>query len=262
MKPLIGITSDMDDEVFRLKQDYVSAVMRAGGMPLVIPPLPPLAKGERGDFSINDIDQIAGFLDGLLLPGGGDLSPEFYGESLSVAPECLKLVRKERVEFELALLGEMVMRKKPVLGICLGMQLINIAFGGNLYQDIKFQVPGAIDHKKGMHAVAINGSFISAFNLQPSTFVVNSYHHQAVKAAGDGLEVFASAEDGIVEGFYKKDYPFLVGVQWHPERDTCVQRPTGSIGGATPLLLNAGSYDKLSLKIFEIFIKKAIGDRQ
>lgn len=247
MKPLIGITSDMDEEAFRIKHGYVSAVIRAGGMPVVFP----AAFSETGDIS-----RIAEMIDGLILPGGGDLPPGYYGEDIRVPPGCLNPVKLERVGFELALLREVADRRKPILGICLGMQLLNVAFGGSLYQDISHQVPDAGDHRRGVHVVTISSSFGSTFNLHPSSFVVNSFHHQAVKSPGAGLEVFASSEDGVIEGVYRADYPFLVGVQWHPERPT-----PGAANGARPLLLNSRSYDKLSLKIFEMFIEKSMGNR-
>lgn len=241
MKPVIGITSDLDDELFRLKRGYVSAIAAAGGLPLILPPF----AVDAGD----EAKRLAGIIDGLLLSGGGDLPPEYYGEKISVLPGCLKPVRKERIEFELALLGEVMKRKRPVLGICLGMQLINVALGGSLYQDIKLQVPGALDHKSGLHEVRVDQTFLSILGLQDpaSAFTVNSFHHQAVRNIGDTLEACAVSTDGVVEGFRRRDYPFLLGVQWHPERSSC---KTGEF------LLNAGSCDTLSLKIFESFIHK------
>ncbi|OGW22496.1 MAG: hypothetical protein A2X55_00690 [Nitrospirae bacterium GWB2_47_37] len=225
MKPIIGITSDIDGDLFKLRQDYVSAVEKCGGLPLILPP------------TADNIPQIADLIDGLLLPGGNDLLPEYYGEEISVPLETLKFVKKERSDFELALFKEVIKRNKSILGICYGMQLINVALGGTLYQDIGAQIKGASDHKTGRHAVQISRSL--SFIPQSSADTVNSTHHQAVKALADGLEAFALSDDGIVEGIYKKDYNFLIGVQWHPERIF---------------------YDKLSLGIFEAFIKGAEGN--
>ncbi|MCL5063392.1 MAG: gamma-glutamyl-gamma-aminobutyrate hydrolase family protein [Nitrospirae bacterium] len=223
MKPIIGITADMDEHIFRLRQDYVSAVEKSGGLPLILAPT-------------GDISQIADFIDGLLLPGGDDLLPEYYGEDISVPLECLKIVRKERSDFEISLLKEVVKRQKPVLAICYGMQLANVAFGGSLYQDIEAQVEGDINHRSEGHDIKIVQP--SVLDLQPSTFSVNSSHHQAVKRLADGFEVFAVSGDGIIEGIYKRDYTLFIGVQWHPERIF---------------------YDKLSLGIFEGFIEQAKG---
>lgn len=226
MKPIIGITADMDENIYRLKQDYVSAVAKSGGLPVILSP------------AMDDASRIADIIDGLLLPGGDDLLPEYYCEDISVPLEKLKFVKKERSDFEIAILKEIAKRQKPVLAICYGMQLVNVAFGGSLYQDIKKQVKGAINHKEGQHKIKIDESLCSIFHIPQSSIssqqLVNSFHHQAVKVLADGFEVFAVSEDGIVEGFYKKDYPFFICVQWHPER-IC--------------------YDKLSLGIFEEFIK-------
>ncbi|VAX29824.1 Glutamine amidotransferase, class I [hydrothermal vent metagenome] len=206
MKPVIGISADMDNDIFKLRQDYVSAVTSSGGLPLIIAPVS------------DDVSRIAGIIDGLLLSGGDDLLPEYLREEISVPLERFKFVKKERTEFELALLMEILKRQKPVLAICYGMQLVNVALGGTIYQDIELQVNNAIDHRSGLHTVGIINSFDPALNLGSSEFTVNSFHHQAVRDLGDGMKPFAEAGDGIIEGIYKEDYPFLVGVQWHPER--------------------------------------------
>lgn len=231
MKHVIGITPDVDDDQsFRIMQDYATAVAAAGGLPMVLVP------------AIDDASLFAEIIDGLLLSGGDDLLPEYYGEEISVPLEKLKFVRKQRSDFEMALLREVVKRNKPVFAICYGMQLVNVAFGGSLYQDIEMQVKGAVNHKTGQHAIKIDESFCSIFNIPQSAIssqqLVNSSHHQAIKRLADGFEAFALSGDGIIEGFYKKGYSFFVCVQWHPERMF---------------------YDKLSLEIFETFIKQAKG---
>ncbi len=233
MKPVIGITADMDNETFKLRQDYVSAVASSGGLPLIITPV-------RADIS-----RIAGMIDGLLLSGGDDLLPEYLGEEVSVPLERFKFVKKERTDFELGLLMEILKRQKPVLAICYGMQLVNVAHGGTIYQDIELQVNNAIDHRSGLHKVEIIDSFAPDLNLPSSEFTLNSFHHQAVRVTGEGLKPFAKVADGIIEGIYKEDYPFLVGVQWHPER--VLEHETN------------GRDRELSRIVLEAFIKRAGG---
>ena len=256
VKPVIGITSDINDNFFRLRQEYVSAVEKTGGLPIIIPPT---TWGQvLNQDSRPDPAHIADLIDGLLLSGGGDIHPEFYGEDISVPPECLNLAEKQRITFELALLRETIKREKPILAICLGMQLVNIAYGGSLYQDIGLQIDNALDHR-GQHGIKIVQQ--SAISNQHSAYTVNSTHHQAVKRLGDGLEVFAMSEDGIIEGFYKKEYPFLYGVQWHPERSLKLQTAGAEAEAGSPKLTDnthtnaAEKYGKLSIWLFETFIK-------
>lgn len=221
MKPLIGITADTDKGIFRLKPDYVSAVTRTGGTPLVVVPV------------CDDIPRITEIIDGLIIPGGGDIPPGYYDETSTVPASCLDPAEKMRIDFELALLREAYRKEKPVLGICYGMQLINVMFGGSLYQDIGCQVEGFPDHRNRQHCIRVTGPFPPG--LHQSFLTISSNHHQAVKTLGSGLEIFAEAEDGIVEGIYRAHHPFWVGVQWHAEKGV----------------------DDLSIKILELFMKQA-----
>jgi putative glutamine amidotransferase len=215
-RPLIGITTDLDDEYLKLDHSYCDAINAAGGVPIIIPP--------STDTSI-----YAEMINGLLIPGGNDLDPSYYYEEMM---SQVKPVSRKRSDFEISLLEEVISRGKPVLGICYGMQLINVFFGGTLYQDIESQISVEISHKKGYHIIVITENRF----LEKGTFSVNSTHHQAIKKPGNGLSVFAFSGDNIIEAFCKEDYNFLVGVQWHPER-----------------LLE----HDLSLNIFESFVKAA-----
>lgn len=198
--PRICITCAGTQSLPRSAEQYIKAIMRSGGSASFISP------GE------NAADCAARF-DGLLIPGGRDLRPALYGEgeTCRVDPEDA-----DRTDFEFCLMREIMKRNKPVLGICYGMQLINVCSGGALYQDIEQQVTGSMNHRAGDHNI-----MFSPKNLICSgTYRVNSSHHQAVRVLGKGLSACAVAGDGIVEACCGDEYGFLVGVQWHPERDT------------------------------------------
>ena len=197
-KPVIGITTDIEGEYLRIKRHYADAVLKSGGVPMLLPPA-------------DNPHIYAGKIDGLLIPGGDDLDPSYYNEER--LPE-VKPVSKERSVFEIALLKEMVKLRKPVLGICYGMQLVNVAFGGTLYQDIESQLKVAINHKTDYHIIVITENRF----LREGRFSVNSTHHQAIKEPGSGLSIIARSTDNLIEAFCHEDYPFLIGIQWHPER--------------------------------------------
>lgn len=197
-KPVIGITADMDEKYLKLKHGYCEAIEAAGGTPVLIPP---------ADHTYTYAEMISG----LLIPGGDDLDPFYYGEDIS--PQVRPTARK-RTDFEFSLLKDIMHLHKPVLGICYGMQLINVAFGGTLYQDIAAEGKDEIDHKNRSHTIEIADNKFFKTGLFP----VNSTHHQAVKKLGSGLAAFAYSPDHMIEAFYKEGYNFLIGVQWHPER--------------------------------------------
>jgi len=196
-RPLIGITMDADGEFFKLRRQYVEAVRKAGGIPLLIP-------------CTGAAEGLADAVDGLLIPGGDDIAPKLYGEPVRTK---IKLVPEEKTDLEINLIHEIIKLRKPLLGICYGMQVINTALGGRLHQDIKAAGKRDIDHRKDHEVDIKKGS-----PLTPGMHTVNSSHHQAVKTLGAGLDVLATSPDGLIEAFWMKDYPFLIGVQWHPER--------------------------------------------
>lgn len=229
--PIIGITVDIDGEYLRLRHHYSDAIIKAGGIPALIPPSGnPASYAER--------------IDGLLIPGGDDVDPSYYNEGMEY--EMMKIVNRDRTDFEISTLNEIVKLRRPVLGICYGMQLINVALGGSLYQDLDSYLPVAINHRKDYHIIVIEDCVGESqlrhyLRLRPlERFSVNSTHHQAIKTLGRGLKAVAFSPDNVIEAICMEDYPFLLGVQWHPER----------------LMDN-----RLSQEIFRSFVEASIGNR-
>ena len=220
MRPLIGITCDFDPGTGReakvpgrrlhlLYDHYVQAIVDSGGVPLLLPTL----AGRESPVAYAEI------LHGLLIPGSpADVDPALYGEE---PHPRLGPVNPGRTAFEISMVHLARQRRLPVLGICGGAQVLNVAFGGSLYQDIPSQVAKAYKHTgapERAHTVDIApGTRLSAI-LGLREMRVNSLHHQAVKAPGQGLAVSASARDGVVEAIEVSDADFVLGVQWHPEQ--------------------------------------------
>jgi len=176
---------------------------------------PPQSRGELGEI----MDMVEA-IDGLLLSGGVDVAPEFYQESVLDKRSVGEIPRSR---FEIELLKNTHESKKPVMGICRGIQLINVAFGGTLYQDLFLQRQlGNHELKEGQpppfHQVHLEPNSRLHKIIGKSTILVNSSHHQAVKDLATGFSITATSEDGIIEGIEFNDSAFIIGVQWHPER--------------------------------------------
>jgi len=204
--PVIGITFPAEGRSNPAKEAfYVDAVRRAGGEPLVLRP-----------GAEKDVVSILRRVRGVLLSGGDDVAPEYYGEEPHPA---LGPVDGERDRMEILLTRAALAEGTPVLGICKGAQTLNVATGGSLVQDIPSQVPGAGTHGGGApHAVSVEpGSRLRAI-LGVDSLDVNSFHHQSVKRPGRGLRVVARTADGVAEAVERPGDAFVLGVQWHPER--------------------------------------------
>ena len=212
MKPVIGLTSNMNvDGKHEIDPEYMAAIMQAGGLPFIIP-----ADVEQ------EVEQSASLLDGLVLTGGKDIDPKYYGEE---PHPKLGEVSPARDRMEIALVRQMRAADKPIFGICRGIQLLNVAFGGDLYQDVEGQMDRPVlqhaqraprSHRS--HAVKLEkGSVLEDIVGEP-LLQVNSFHHQAVKRVAASLRISAFSNDGIVEAIEGREEDFLFGVQWHPER--------------------------------------------
>lgn len=210
IKPIIGITTDIEvnnEERFVVDRPYVVAIADAGGIPLFLPTL-------SGNGSL--LKDIVARVDGLLISGGRDIDPKFYDEKPHPNLRPMKL---ERTESEMIMLEEALKRDMPVLGVCGGMQLINVFFGGSLYQDIPSQISNALIHEKGfVHEVCVQENTLLQGIIKEKRFSIRSYHHQSVKSPGKGLRVSATCPDGIIEAIEWLD-SFVLGLQWHPERE-------------------------------------------
>lgn len=197
----------------RKMEDYLESIRRAGGEPIEV-----VVGGEAPE-------QIVARVDGVMLTGGGDVDPTLYGEAPHATFEAAE---SGRDAFEIALAKAAVARGLPLLAICRGMQVLNVAMGGTLIQDIPSQVPGALHHSVpqpragSAHEVWIaKGSKLQAMlkdhTEDGETCHVNSRHHQSVKQVANGFEVTATSPDGVIEAMEKPDAAFCVAVQWHPE---------------------------------------------
>lgn len=210
-KPLIGITTDLKDNHNSIEEYYSKAIVKYGGLPVLIPTV------ER---QISYLTDIIKKIDGLFLPGSRDMDPQYYQQE---PHPKINPMNKERTETEFAALKIAMENKKPVLGICGGMQLINVFCKGSLYQDIKSLINNSLTHEEGSeHLVKIQeGSKLRSI-VKDKEFNVKSYHHQAVNRLGNELIVNAISPDGVIEGIEHKNL-FVLGIQWHPELEDTKQ---------------------------------------
>jgi putative glutamine amidotransferase len=190
---------------------YVRSVLAAGGVPVILSPL------LGPSFAARSLDGV----DGLLLTGGEDIHPAWYGAEPS---PHLYPPSRERDLFELALFAAARQRELPILGICRGIQLVNVALGGTLIQDLPSERPGPVSHDPGSardartHAVRLQEGSRAAQALGAAELAVNSFHHQAVDRLANGLVATGWSEDGLIEAAESPaDSPWLLAVQWHPE---------------------------------------------
>jgi putative glutamine amidotransferase len=217
MKPVIGIAGNerlmIEGDahwVTYTPKNFVTQIQKANGVPLILPMGVP-----------EDAAQYIQQIDKLLLAGGYDVSPEYYGEELHPLTQA---TYPERDVFELALIKEAVAQKKPIFGVCRGMQLLNVAFGGTLYQDLSLTEKPTIKHEQSptpfrfpTHAITLEADS-SLGKLLGTTYRVNSFHHQAIKKVAEEFQVIAMASDGIVEAIETSAFAApILGIQWHPE---------------------------------------------
>lgn len=211
-KPIIGLFPlyDREKDSYWMLPGYLRGVEEAGGIPLILPP--------RADHS--GVSALLDRLDGLLFTGGQDVDPALYGQKPEDGCDALC---PERDRLETAVLPLALERDLPVLGICRGLQLINAALGGTLWQDLPSQRPDGIPHRVNgtendlAHSVTLTPGTPLAELLKTARLEVNSHHHQAIRALSPRLQPMAVSPDGLVEAAYRPGSRFFWGVQWHPE---------------------------------------------
>jgi putative glutamine amidotransferase len=214
-KPVIGIVLDREIEgdysaypYYVLREHYFKAIAEAGGVPIGL------------DLNKKNIESYEQTCDGLLLPGGDyDIPPSMYGVSEVHEKTVTKVAR---LDYDMALTQRFLSADKPILGVCVGEQLLAVMFGGSLVQDIKSEIPAALEHYQGLRTEAVHEIVINPDSklfkiLEKETISVNSHHHQAVKTVGPDMIISATAPDGIVEAIESTKHRFCIGVEWHPE---------------------------------------------
>lgn len=216
--PLIGVSGSIehDESKQMILREYMTALLAVGGIPLLL----------SLDMDRAQLEDALPRLDGILLAGGFDVAPGLYG---ALPQAGLGQVDPLRDAFELRLTRACHHRRMPLLGICRGVQIMNVALGGSLYQDLPTQYAQGAQKEPMLHSQREPGKYAShtvqvdsgsrLFGIvKQESLAVNSFHHQAVRAVAPGMQICAQAPDGVIEAVEDKAHPFFLGVQWHPER--------------------------------------------
>ncbi len=236
-KPVIGITARVEkDQMYTLDPVYGKAILQAGGLPLIVPMV-----------DEEDIPALCERLDGLIVTGGGDINPTMYGEE---PHPRLAEVYPGSDFYEKELILNFLKFDKPFIGMCRGLQMLNVSLGGTNYQDLESQFEGTLYQHKQLglrthrtHSVTLEEGSQLLSIMGEKSFRVNSFHHQGVKDVSKQLKVAARAADGLVEALESEDYQFVMGIQWHPEEF-------------------AVEGDEASKKIFDRFVKECAKDKE
>ena len=211
-------------DIFRINEPFVTVLQEVGALPIGMPT----------SVQISDYKHYVEMVDGLLLQGGHDIHPDFFAPEEELHP-AVHSISKERDNSEIALVKAFYEAGKPILGICRGIQVINVAFGGTIFQDLPTQNPSSISHfpnpeidikkvsledtERNVHEVSLKNNSLLQKIFGKQIIGVNSLHHQSVKNIGKELVVTAKAEDGVIEGIESNNMEahWILGVQWHPE---------------------------------------------
>ena len=211
-KTVIGLTPahNTDTQDLSMRPTYLKALTAAGALPLILPL----------SLSPEDCRQLARSLDGFVFTGGPDPHPFLFGEETH---SCCGNVSAQRDSMELSLMKAVMETGKPILGICRGIQILNIGLGGTIYQDLSLRPEKSLNHMQlsldrsdVCHRLSISNSSLLR-KICGETMDVNSFHHQCINTLGDTLKTAAIAPDGVIEAVESSVFPFAVGVQWHPE---------------------------------------------
>lgn len=227
MKPIIGVTASLIQGKITLDLEMANSILHAGGIPYILP----FTKEQ------SVVDEMIGYIDGLLLSGGVDIDPTLFGEE--PIPGLGEIV-PERDSLEMALIQTALKADLPIFAICRGIQILNVAAGGNMYQDLYSQESDLLQHSQRAprthlsHFVQTKENSLLRNITESETFKVNSFHHQAVKDPAPGFIISAISSDGVVEAIESEKHKYVLGVQWHPEFLT--------------------SFNEISKKIFKAFI--------